>query len=60
MNYNSDITLGETYVDEATGFEGTATSVCFYAQGPELVKLEALNSSGKLTKEWFDAPRLNP
>lgn len=59
IKYESDIKLGERYVDNQTGFEGVATSTTFYQHACERVGLEAFNSEQKkISIEIFDAPRL--
>lgn len=59
MNYKSDITLGERYRDEQTGFEGVATSIHFYQHACERVSLETFDSHSQEIKECsFDSPRL--
>lgn len=55
--YETDIVLGERYVDKQTGIEGTATAVHFYQYGCERVNLEAV-VEGKIEEYSFDAPRL--
>ena len=55
--YETDIVLGERYVDKQTGIEGTATAVHFYQYGCERVNLEAV-VEGKIEEYAFDAPRL--
>lgn len=56
-NYESDIILGDRYVDKQTGIEGTATAIHFYQYGCERVSLEAV-VEGKIEEYGFDAPRL--
>lgn len=58
-NFKSDIILGEEYIDEQTGFVGTATAIYFFQHACERVNLESrLNDEGKIIVEAFDAPRL--
>lgn len=55
--YETDVRLGERYIDKQTGIEGTATVVSFYQHGCERVNLEAV-VNGKIEEYGFDAPRL--
>lgn len=57
-DFTSDIILGEKYLDEQTGIEGTATSIHFYQHACERVGLEFLKNDGELQEITFDAPRL--
>ena len=57
QKYESDIILGDRYVDKQTGIEGTATAIHFYQYGCERVNLEAV-VEGKIEEYSFDAPRL--
>lgn len=57
QKYETDIRLGERYVDKQTGIEGTATTVAFFQYGCERVTLEAV-VAGKIEEYGFDAPRL--
>lgn len=57
QKYESDIILGDRYVDEQTGIEGVASSIHFYQYGCERVTLEAV-VAGKIEEYGFDAPRL--
>ena len=57
--YESDIVLGERYLDKQTGFEGVATSISFFQFACERICLEDYDASRKQVKEVvFDAPRL--
>lgn len=56
-SYDTDIVLGETYIDKQTGIEGTAVAVSFYQFGCERVSLESVNK-GEIKEYGFDAPRL--
>lgn len=57
--YKSDVKLGERYRDSVSGYEGVATSTCFYLHGCERVCLEQwIERSGELRELHFDAPRL--
>lgn len=56
--YPSDITLGECYRDEQTGFEGHATSIHFYQHACERVTLESHNKKLGMEEYTFDAKRL--
>jgi hypothetical protein len=57
--YTSDITLGERYRDEQTGFEGVATSITFFQYACERIALETYDATRREVKtEVFDAPRL--
>jgi hypothetical protein len=59
MNYLSDITLGERYRDDQSGFEGIATATYFYQFGCERVNLESFNKkTNDIVSLTFDAPRL--
>lgn len=55
--YETDIRLGERYIDKQTGIEGTATAVTFYQFGCERVSLENV-TRGEIKDYGFDAPRL--
>jgi len=55
----SKITLGKSYYDTVTGFEGVATARCEYITGCAHVQLEALVDD-KPTEAWFDLTRLVP
>lgn len=55
--YESDIVLGDRYVDKQTGIEGTATAIHFYQYGCERVNLEVVIAD-KIEEYAFDAPRL--
>jgi hypothetical protein len=57
VKYASDIVLGERYLDEQTGIEGTAIALSFFQFGCERVSLE-LVVEGKIEEYGFDAPRL--
>jgi hypothetical protein len=56
--YQSDIVLGDRYLDKQTGIEGIASAVYFYQYGCERVNIEVLNKDGELKEYSFDAPRL--
>ena len=57
--YSSDITIGEKYVDEQTGYEGVATSITFFQHACERIALESFDAQRKEVKvEIFDSPRL--
>lgn len=57
--YQSDIILGETYIDQQSGFEGVATAIYFYQFGCERVNLEAFDDTRKqINSIAFDSPRL--
>ena len=56
-DFTSDITLGERYRDQLTGFEGFATSLTFYIHACERVTLEFVKD-GEIKFDSFDAPRL--
>lgn len=57
--FQSDIVLGEKYVDTQTGYEGTAIAVYFFQYGCERVTVESFDPQRKEIKEMtFDAPRL--
>lgn len=58
QHYPSDITLGERYRDDQTGFEGHATSVHFYQHACERVTLESHNKKLGMEEYTFDAKRL--
>lgn len=59
QNYKSDIVLGEKYVDDQTGYEGTATAIYFFQHACERVSLEAYDpTTKKVIETTFDAPRL--
>lgn len=55
--YESDIKLGELYIDKQTGIQGIATSIGFYQHACERVTIE-LVMGGELKEYTFDAPRL--
>ena len=55
--YKTDVMLGEKYLDEQTGIEGTAVAVTFFQHACERVSLE-LVVAGKIEEYTFDAPRL--
>lgn len=58
-SYETDIVLGELYIDTQTGYEGIATSIHFYQHACERVTLEAFESKTKQVRELtFDSPRL--
>ena len=57
QKYETDIQLGERYIDEQTGISGTATVVSFYQHGCERVSIEAV-VNGEIKEYGFDAPRL--
>jgi hypothetical protein len=55
----SDITLGELYTDEQTGYAGVATAVYFYQHACERVCLETFDKKQqKVIEHTFDSPRL--
>jgi len=57
--YQSDIVLGEKYVDKQTGLEGVATAIYFFQHGCERVTIETFDTVQKQIREQtFDAPRL--
>lgn len=56
-SFRTDIKLGERYIDEQTGFEGTATAIIFFQHGCERVDIETV-VNGKIETFAFDAPRL--
>lgn len=58
MKYESDIVLGERYIDPQTGIRGTATSLCFFQHACERAVLEFVNADGVLQENAFDSPRL--
>ena len=59
QSYESDIILGERYVDDQTGYQGTATAVYFFQHACERVTLEAYDeTTKKVIETTFDAPRL--
>lgn len=59
QQYNSDVTLGEEYTDEITGFSGVATAISFFYGGTQRVLLEAKKMDGNgTTAEWFDIERV--
>jgi hypothetical protein len=51
------IDLGKSYRDEVTGFEGVATALVRYLDGPDRVGLESLHD-GAVRLEYFDSTRL--
>lgn len=55
--YESEVILGEKYVDKQSGVEGIAVSVTFYQHGCERVALERV-VDGDLREYCFDSPRL--
>jgi hypothetical protein len=56
-SYETDIRLGERYIDKQTGIEGTATTVTFFQHGCERVSLETV-VKGEIKEYGFDSPRL--
>ena len=59
MKYESDIQLGESYVDDQTGIQGIATAIYFFQHACERVQIEYVNEKdGELKELVFDAPRL--
>lgn len=58
VTYESDIILGDRYLDKQTGIEGVASAVYFYQHGCERVNIEVLNKDGELKEYGFDSPRL--
>lgn len=57
--YESDIVLGEKYLEPRSGIEGTATAISFYEYGCERVTLETFNETRAEVQEYtFDSPRL--
>jgi hypothetical protein len=58
MKFETDIDLGEKYLDPQTGIQGTATSIHFYQYACERVTLEVVLHKGELKEYTFDAPRL--
>jgi hypothetical protein len=56
-HFESDIRLGERYVDKQTGIQGTATAVYFYQFGCERVSIESVKE-GEIKEYTFDSPRL--
>jgi hypothetical protein len=56
--FRTELKLGERYRDTATGFEGSATSICFYQHGCERVTLKGINKQGEIIDYAFDAPEL--
>ena len=59
QKYETDIKLGERYVDKQTGFEGIVTSITFYQHACERVALETYDAQRREVKvEVFDSPRL--
>ena len=59
VGYVSDVELGQKYLEERSGIEGTATAISFYEFGCKRVTLEHFNESkGEIQKYTFDAPRL--
>ncbi|ADD80861.1 gp075 [Rhodococcus phage ReqiDocB7] len=57
VNYDTDIILGERYLDKQTGIRGVATSIHFYQHGCERVTIETM-VEGALKEYTFDSPRL--
>jgi hypothetical protein len=55
--YESDVVLGQKYLEPRTGIEGTAVAVAFYEYACERVTLEVV-IRGKIEEYTFDAPRL--
>jgi hypothetical protein len=59
QKYESDIQLGERYMDSQTGYDGIATGIYFFQHACERVCLERINPhSQQLETETFDSPRL--
>ncbi len=55
----TDIILGEEYVDKITGFRGVAVGITFWLHACERVGLQSqeLKEDGTVRKiEWFDVP----
>ncbi|KKN02004.1 hypothetical protein LCGC14_1122090 [marine sediment metagenome] len=56
---DTDIVLGEEYVDKITGFAGVAVGLTFWLHACERVGLQSakLTKDGKVADlEWFDIP----
>jgi hypothetical protein len=47
MKFETDIDLGEKYLDPQTGIQGTATSIHFYQYACERVTLEVVLHKGE-------------
>ena len=45
-------------MDTVTGFQGTATAVCYYLNSGPRVCLENIDNDGNIIQEWLDLPRL--
>jgi hypothetical protein len=56
-SYDTDIRLGERYIDKQTGIQGTATAVTFFQHGCERVSIETV-VNGEIKDYGFDSPRL--
>lgn len=57
--FKTEIRLGTKYVDNITGFVGTAVSVHHYEHACERVTLRAINAHGEVIESAFDAPELS-
>ena len=52
------VELGATYEDSATGYQGTATARNEILGGAVSVKMERLDTNGKVEELWFAESRL--
>lgn len=58
QEYESDIVLGERYLDAQTGISGVAIAIYFYPNSCERVTIEHV-IKGKIEEDTFDVPRLS-
>lgn len=58
MLKGSNMTLGGTYVDDATGYEGKLTAKIEYLGGRVSACIERDNGTDKPAEAWFDPERL--
>lgn len=55
--YKSDLIIGETYRDKATGVEGKAVCIAFFEHACERVTLRYVHD-GDIKEAGFDAPEV--
>jgi hypothetical protein len=56
--FRTELKLGERYRDINTGFEGTCSSITFFAHGCERLALKGMNNQGDIVEYAFDAPEV--
>ena len=57
-SFETDIVLGEKYLDKQTGLAGVATAIHFYQHACERVTIEFVKPDKTLEELTFDSPRL--